>query len=93
MRGCCCVTKKPSKAFSVGALKRVVICSAQVHCLFYKPASGAETSPEKAVNSYIDHLAVKGMKLHPAYAEGMSVFYSLLETRKPGLQGAWSAQT
>merc|ERR1719453_710078 len=62
-----------------------------VHCLFYKPASGAETSPEKAVNSYIDHLAVKGMKLHPAYAEGMSVFYSLLETRKPGLQGSWFA--
>merc|ERR1719284_2392346 len=38
---------------------------ADVHCLFYKPVSGAETSPEKAVNSLIDHLAVKGMKMNP----------------------------
>jgi hypothetical protein len=63
-----------------------------VHCIFYKPAAGAaEPSPATAVNSLIDHLAIKGMKLHPAYAEGMSVFYNLLETRKPGLQGSWFA--
>jgi hypothetical protein len=62
-----------------------------VNCLFYKPASAAEPSPATAVNSLIDHLAIKGMKMNPAYAEGMSVFYNLLETRKPGLQGAWFA--
>jgi len=62
-----------------------------VHCLFYKPASAPEPSPATAVNSLIDHLAVKGMKLNPAYAEGLSVFYNLLETRKPGLQGSWFA--
>merc|ERR1719198_1345201 len=62
-----------------------------VHCLFYKPASAAEPSPATAVNTLIDHLAITGMKLHPAYAEGLSVFYNLLETRKPGLQGAWFA--
>jgi hypothetical protein len=60
-----------------------------VHCIFYKPASGAASSPATAVNSLIDHLAIKGMKLNPAYAEGLTVFYNLLETRKPGLQGAW----
>merc|ERR1719389_1083847 len=62
-----------------------------VHAVFYKPASGAEISPSTALNSLRDPLNVTGRRLPVGYAQGMSVFYNLPETRKPGLQGAWFA--
>jgi hypothetical protein len=62
---------------------------ADVHCLFYKPAAGAETSPSTAFDTLTDHLAVTGRRLPVGYAQGMSVFYNLLEDRKGGLQGSW----
>jgi len=60
-----------------------------VHCLFYKPATALETSPAAAFDTLADHLYVTGKRLPVGYAQGMSVFYNLLETRKSGLQGAW----
>lgn len=62
-----------------------------VHCLFYKPAVSTEASPTTAVNSLIDHMALTGKKFAPAYAEGLTCFASVLETRRAGLAGSWFA--
>jgi hypothetical protein len=62
-----------------------------VHCVFYVPASVEPATPVNALNSYLDHLAVTGRKLPVGYAQGLTAFHKVLETRASGLSGQWFA--
>lgn len=63
-----------------------------VNCVFYVPGSAMEpATPTAGLNSFLDHLAVTGKRLPVGYAQGLTAFHKVLETRMNGLQGEWFA--
>jgi len=62
-----------------------------VHCLFYKPAGGALTTPNptECFVSLANHAQMTGRRFEPGYAAAMESFTEILESRKEGLGGAW----
>eukprot|EP00747_Dinoflagellata_sp_TGD_P163701 gnl/TRDRNA2_/TRDRNA2_182667_c0_seq1.p1 gnl/TRDRNA2_/TRDRNA2_182667_c0~~gnl/TRDRNA2_/TRDRNA2_182667_c0_seq1.p1 ORF type:complete len:572 (+),score=167.87 gnl/TRDRNA2_/TRDRNA2_182667_c0_seq1:82-1797(+) len=64
-----------------------------VHCLFYKPAGEALTTPDptESFHALADHAAMTGRRFQVGYAAAMEAFCEVLETRKEGLGGCWLA--
>jgi len=62
-----------------------------VHCLFYKPASGDLTMPDpvECFHSLSDYAALTGRRFEVGYAAAFEAFTEVLESRKEGLQGSW----
>jgi len=62
-----------------------------VHCLFYKPAGEALTTPDpkECFNSLADYVSMSGRRFEVGYAAALECFTDILETRKEGLGGSW----
>eukprot|EP00933_Yihiella_yeosuensis_P007179 TRINITY_DN1120_c0_g1_i3.p1 TRINITY_DN1120_c0_g1~~TRINITY_DN1120_c0_g1_i3.p1 ORF type:complete len:571 (+),score=175.01 TRINITY_DN1120_c0_g1_i3:70-1782(+) len=62
-----------------------------VHCLFYKPAGEALTTPDPVdcFQSLADHANMTGRKFEVGYGTAMECFAEVLQSRKEGLAGNW----
>ncbi|CAE8732510.1 unnamed protein product [Polarella glacialis] len=64
---------------------------ADVHCLFYKPAGEALTTPDpvECFHALVDHANMTGRKFEVGYATAFEAFSEVLQSRKDGLAGNW----
>jgi len=64
---------------------------ADVHCLFYKPAGEALSTPDPVdcFHSLADHASMTGRKFEAGYAAAFEAFTEVLSSRKAGLGGSW----
>merc|ERR1711879_221183 len=62
-----------------------------VHCLFYKPAGEALTTPDpkECFVSLANYVSMTGRRFEVGYAAALECFTDVLETRKEGLGGSW----
>jgi hypothetical protein len=61
-----------------------------VHAIFFKPKSDeGEVSPIEAFRALMTHNRLSGRMFSPGYNQLLSVFHSVLESRKDGLNGRW----
>eukprot|EP00933_Yihiella_yeosuensis_P039238 TRINITY_DN3319_c0_g1_i1.p1 TRINITY_DN3319_c0_g1~~TRINITY_DN3319_c0_g1_i1.p1 ORF type:complete len:571 (+),score=169.11 TRINITY_DN3319_c0_g1_i1:82-1794(+) len=62
-----------------------------VHCLFYKPAGEALTTPDPVdcFNSLADHVSMTGRKFEVGFGAAFESFAEVLQSRKEGLAGNW----
>lgn len=73
-----------------GGKGTVYSLGADVHCLFYKPATElGQADPVECFHSLADYAAMTGRRFEPGYAQANEAFCSLLQTRKEGLAGSW----
>merc|ERR1719420_2350930 len=63
---------------------------ADVHALFYKPATPLEMpDPSECFQSIQDHLVMTGRRFPVVYSVALEEFCKILESRKEGLGGSW----
>jgi len=63
---------------------------ADVHALFYKPATAlAMPDPSECFQAIQDHLVMTGRRFPVAYSVALEEFCNVLESRKEGLGGSW----
>merc|ERR1712232_1033080 len=62
-----------------------------VHCLFYKPAGEALSTPDprECFHALANHVGMTGRRFEVGYAAALEAFTEVLESRKEGLGGAW----